>query len=88
MFMCECDRCKDGSEMGSNLGGIHCFKCNEGIAIPKTPLEPEKSGWKCNKCGAENPGKECTDKVKFINNHIQSAIADSQGSIQVFEFVS
>ncbi len=88
MFMCECDRCKDGSEMGSNLGGIHCFKCNEGIAIPKTPLEPEKSGWKCNKCGVENPGKECTDKVKFINNHIQSAIADSQGSIQVFEFVS
>ena len=87
MFLCECDRCKDGSEMGSKLGGLHCPKCNDGIAIPVNPIEPEVTSWKCDKCSSQLPAKECLDKIKFINNHIQSAIDDSKGSIQVFEFV-
>ncbi len=88
MFLCECDRCKDGSEMGSKLGGIHCSKCSNGILIPQDPLKSEESDWICDKCGSLLPGKDCTEKIKFLNNHIQGAIEDSKGSIQVYEFVS
>jgi hypothetical protein len=56
------------------------------------PIEPDvtssaASSWKCDKCSSQLPAKECLEKIKFINNHIQNAIADSKGSIQVFEFV-
>ena len=88
MFLCECDRCKDGSEMGSKLGGIHCSTCSNGILIPREPLKSEESDWICDKCGSEMSGMDCTDKIKFLNNHIQGAIEDSKGSIQVYEFVS
>ena len=54
----------------------------------KGPLKSEESDWICDKCGSEVSGKDCTDKIKFLNNHIQGAIEDSKGSIQVYEFVS
>jgi hypothetical protein len=74
--------------MGSKLGGIHCSGCGAGIALPDTPLDPDSSSWTCDQCGAKLPGQDCVQKVKFLNKNIQTAIADSKGSIQVFEFVS
>ena len=34
---CDCSRCRDGSEMGTNYGGLLCGGCNKGVAIPQDP---------------------------------------------------
>lgn len=57
-FDCECDRCKDPTEFGTNLGNIYCSVCN-GLGAPTTnqeamllstnPLD-ETAPWKCEKC--------------------------------------
>ena len=88
MFLCECDRCRDKTEMGTKLGGLCCSECPAGILLPQDPLDQGSSPWSCDKCSAQLPGDDCVQKIKFIDSHIQSAIADSRGSIQVFEFVS
>lgn len=54
-FDCECDRCKDPTELGTYLGNIYCSICNgPGIAtgamlVSTDPLD-ENAKWKCEKC--------------------------------------
>ena len=74
--------------MGTKLGGLHCPTCTKGIIVPTKPLDQESSPWKCDQCSSDQSGIDSVNKIKFINNHIDSAIVDSRGSIQVFEFVS
>ncbi|XP_061718853.1 SET domain-containing protein SmydA-8 isoform X1 [Cydia pomonella] len=54
-FDCDCDRCKDPTEFGTNLGNIYCSVCNSGGAangamlMSTNPLD-ETANWKCEKC--------------------------------------
>ena len=51
---CDCQRCKDPTELGSFTSGIFCTKCpnHEGILLPEYPLEKE-TNWVCNKCSSK-----------------------------------
>lgn len=59
-FYCECDRCKDPTELGTHLGNIYCSVCNNpfgqntdnrgSMLVSTNPLD-EDAPWKCEKCG-------------------------------------
>ena len=51
-FDCECRRCADPTEFGSNLGTLRCQKCGIGSVRMKNPLDFE-SGYECDGCDAE-----------------------------------
>ncbi len=44
---CDCQRCKDPTELGSFTSGIFCTKCpnHEGILLPEYPLEKDQTGF-------------------------------------------
>ncbi|XP_049876331.1 SET domain-containing protein SmydA-8-like [Pectinophora gossypiella] len=54
-FDCECDRCKDPTELGTHLGNIYCSLCNGAsgmtgaMLMSSDPLD-ETAIWKCEKC--------------------------------------
>ncbi|KAL0821965.1 hypothetical protein ABMA28_005353 [Loxostege sticticalis] len=57
-FDCECERCKDPTELGTYLGSIYCSICNgpgvfgtekPPMLVSSNPLD-EAAPWKCEKC--------------------------------------
>eukprot|EP00090_Calanus_glacialis_P007363 TRINITY_DN15811_c0_g1_i1.p1 TRINITY_DN15811_c0_g1~~TRINITY_DN15811_c0_g1_i1.p1 ORF type:complete len:518 (+),score=133.58 TRINITY_DN15811_c0_g1_i1:73-1626(+) len=61
-FTCQCERCLDPTELGSNLSSLKCRedKC-EGSTIPKDPMSM-KGDWICVKCEDVVNG-ECVRKL-------------------------
>jgi len=48
-FWCMCPRCKDPSELKTNVAGVTCELCEQGVMLPRDPLD-QYSDWPCNKC--------------------------------------
>ena len=79
-FHCECERCKDPSELGTNFSTLRCIGAEEGLCnglqMPTDPTSSE-SEWACNKC----PVKVSNEQVNFItgrmNEEIDSTLASS-----------
>lgn len=74
-FSCDCIRCTDPTELGTNIGSFRCLRgsqngCN-GILLPCNPLE-DTSPWKCEKCGQESTWKE----VDAINETLHDEILE------------
>jgi len=46
---CQCKRCEDPTELGTNASSVRCQKCPNGLCLP--PLDPN-SPWKCTSCPA------------------------------------
>ncbi|KAL4707867.1 hypothetical protein ACJJTC_010302, partial [Scirpophaga incertulas] len=51
-FKCECERCKDPTELGTHLSTLKCQKCDNGVILPINPLDSE-SVWKCTETKCE-----------------------------------
>lgn len=53
---CQCERCKDPTELGTFASGIYCPHCpkKEGLLLSENPLNPE-ADWVCNKCSKRKP---------------------------------
>lgn len=58
-FDCDCERCTDPTELGTNLGNIYCSLCNgpgsehsltKGAMLLSTNPLDESATWKCEKC--------------------------------------
>jgi len=48
-FWCLCPRCRDPSELGSQVSAVTCELCEEGYMLPRDPLD-QYSDWTCSKC--------------------------------------
>jgi len=48
-FHCHCHRCKDPSEMGTNMSALRCDKCSTGLLLPRDALDYD-SIWDCSSC--------------------------------------
>ena len=48
-FTCECQRCLDPSEFGTNLSAIRCPKCKIGDVLPLKPTNL-KTDFECQDC--------------------------------------
>jgi hypothetical protein len=94
LFQCNCKRCSDPTELGTNYSSVKCTKCPKGKGY-LTSTEPLKGGdavWKCDGCGGTQPYRECAVGVESkIVEEIQAAeteedlekILDSHAGVSV-----
>jgi len=80
-FDCNCRRCSDPSECGTNISGVKCLQCHTGCMLPLNPLD-YFSAWRCNKCGAE---AGC-DKIEKIVSHVESELNEITNSGQFEDY--
>ena len=72
-FSCECQRCQDPEEMGSNVSAWLCSRCKEergkaSLLLPESPLDLQ-SVWTCEEeeCQEEKNGMEVmTNRLNFV----------------------
>lgn len=46
-FDCNCQRCEDPTEFGTDMSSLICPRCYRGIIRPNFTVKPN---WKCTKC--------------------------------------
>ncbi|KAL1494115.1 hypothetical protein ABEB36_009764 [Hypothenemus hampei] len=68
-FSCKCSRCKDPSELGTEISSLLCHKCRRGF-LRHTELEVDFKIWQCSEC-----------KVCFKNFLIDLAIEEARRRI-------
>eukprot|EP00092_Neocalanus_flemingeri_P021681 GFUD01023519.1.p1 GENE.GFUD01023519.1~~GFUD01023519.1.p1 ORF type:complete len:518 (-),score=116.80 GFUD01023519.1:53-1606(-) len=81
-FSCQCDRCLDPTELGSNVSSLKCReeKC-EGSTIPKEPMNM-KGDWICAKCEAVVDG-ECVRKLlKSLQKDIEGLDRNDMAAVK------
>jgi len=59
-FQCQCERCKDPTELGTFLSGLSCPHCkcvkHGAILLPQRPLQTQ-SPWECTLCNQTQSAK-------------------------------
>ena len=78
-FWCECERCQDPSEFGSNSSAVNCRNCDEYI-LPVS-CSVIDSPWKCVGCNMEYEAsfakavmEETTVELNFLSNQPPSLV--------------
>jgi len=85
---CQCDRCKDPTELGTNLGGLHHPDHGEAVFLPTTPLQEGMGPWTSKSLpGVELNGAECASKLSLLTKRCDSGLAEMGGSTLGLEFV-
>ena len=77
-FCCECPRCKDPSDLGSNFDSLNCSACKGSMFPDGNDL---CSPWVCGKCGTSM----AREKVKTMEDKLASKIAESVGNLRLLE---
>ncbi|XP_067622892.1 SET domain-containing protein SmydA-8 isoform X2 [Eurosta solidaginis] len=72
-FTCQCERCKDPTELGTNFSTFKCSKCEDGWLLPADPLD-STCDWKCTLCTF----KTSSNAIKKALSVMQSEVADIQ----------
>uniref|UniRef100_A0A0K8WDS8 Protein msta, isoform A n=2 Tax=Bactrocera latifrons TaxID=174628 RepID=A0A0K8WDS8_BACLA len=72
-FTCECKRCKDPTELGTNFSTFKCSKCEEGWLLSTNPIDPS-CYWKCTLC-----------TFQTSNNAIQKALSVMQSEVATLQ---
>ena len=72
-FDCNCERCSDPTELGTNFSTLRCLGSEEmpcnGLQMPSNPLS-DVSDWACNKC----PIKVTNEQVQHLTNQMGGEI--------------
>ncbi|XP_014098807.1 SET domain-containing protein SmydA-8 isoform X1 [Bactrocera oleae] len=72
-FTCECKRCKDPTELGTNFSTFKCSKCEDGWLLSTNPLD-SSCCWKCTLC-----------TFQTSNNAIQKALSVIQSEVATLQ---
>lgn len=84
---CDCKRCQDGSEMGTNYGGLIIQDFNNHIFVASNPRD-ENSPWvSSNVPGAELSGAECCTQMNFLSKRCDEGIEEVGGNAGTIEFI-
>lgn len=84
---CDCKRCQEGSEMGTNYGGLIIQEFNNHIFVPSNPRD-ENSPWvSSNVPGAELSGAECCNQLNFLSKRCDEGIQEVGGNAGTIEFI-
>ncbi|KAK5646515.1 hypothetical protein RI129_004979 [Pyrocoelia pectoralis] len=82
-FSCDCSRCQDPTECGSNLCAINCFNCG-GAVLPM--YKPNVSvTWRCVSCNSVMPAKLVGVVLAILGSRLNSLL--SADPIQIFKFM-
>lgn len=70
-FTCQCSRCVDPTELGTNFSSLLCRSCHAGSLTPVDPLDVA-SVWKCFKCDFEADGNAINRVVAQIRKESEA----------------
>jgi len=81
-FLCQCERCKDPTELGTFLSGLSCPHCKSvkqgAILLPQRPLQSQIP-WECTLCSQTQTAKYVEDVVEKIG---QELVELKRGSVE------
>lgn len=84
-FQCQCERCKDPTELGTFLSGLSCPHCkcvkHGAILLPQRPLQTQ-SPWECTLCNQTQSAKYVEDLIEKIGKEL---VELKRGSIKQCE---
>lgn len=72
-FTCECDRCLSPTELDTHLSSFKCIKCDEGVVLPKEPLQ-EDTDWICSICTLPRYGRDINRVVVVLQREISDIL--------------
>ncbi|XP_065216191.1 SET domain-containing protein SmydA-8-like [Planococcus citri] len=86
-FICECQRCKDPTELGTNFSSLKCLQdnCNSYL-LPEDPLNLETT-WKCNKCNSALSTFDVEDILSRIGYEVEKILEEINPNVQSVEMV-
>lgn len=87
-FTCDCERCKDPIEMGTNFSTLRCIgtdgcDCN-GYQIPTNPTSINDNEWACNKCIVKVSSDNVNSLIGRMSEEVDNILA-SQPTPEVLE---
>ncbi|XP_065357523.1 SET domain-containing protein SmydA-8 isoform X2 [Calliphora vicina] len=74
-FSCDCKRCKDPTELGTNFSTFKCSKCEDGWLLWTDPLDPNTE-WKCTLCEF----KTSSDAIRRALAVMQAEVSELQAT--------
>lgn len=83
-FWCKCERCEEGTEMGTNLSALKCLdKECVGVLLPISPTDPA-TDWTCDNCH----GRVDASRISVVQNVLGSLVGtldlDDQFRLETF----
>lgn len=92
-FRCQCPRCLDPTELGTNFSSLGCRSCVAGLmAINDDEATAKSSSWTCNACGAQTSDETAqrrVDAARALATAAGFAVADlEQLLVQQTELLS
>lgn len=73
-FDCECDRCRDPTEMGTLMSALRCLSCDSGFLLPVDGLDYE-SDWACDGCSKTVKFKTVDEVLATIEKQVRNVIS-------------
>ena len=84
---CDCARCCDGTEFGTNYGGIISQEFCNHVFTPSNPRD-EASPWVSDQApGVELSGPECCRDLELLRRKCEEGLEETQGSASTIEFI-
>ncbi|CAG0888913.1 unnamed protein product [Cyprideis torosa] len=68
-FKCQCRRCMDPTELGTNFASWYCRHCLQGLTIPV--LGSFAGTHTCQECGKENEGSMITERTSQLQRQLR-----------------
>ena len=70
-FDCQCKRCCDVTEFGTNMSAILCYNCKQGHLLPRDTLD-YKSDWVCVSCHATLKYETIDEVLTAIEHQVRT----------------
>ena len=82
-FSCQCPRCRDPTELGSQLSSLVCPKCEQ-VMVQTDPLQPD-SPWRCPRHSFSYSAAHVSSLVTDLRAHFLSLGKDNGATLEGLE---
>ncbi|XP_065084830.1 SET domain-containing protein SmydA-8 [Ochlerotatus camptorhynchus] len=80
-FWCQCKRCSDPTEFGTNCSTMKCTKCQKGHILTTNPLD-QNADWKCKSCSNIIPAQNV---LQLLDRLFKELDAIDGNGIELYE---
>ncbi|XP_026473778.1 SET domain-containing protein SmydA-8 [Ctenocephalides felis] len=82
-FQCKCERCRDPTELNTNMSSIRCSRCEHGYVLSENPLD-FTSNWICKSCNQATSAVDIETRMQKFQFEVDS-LDESFGGVKVRE---
>uniref|UniRef100_A0A182PLA8 SET domain-containing protein n=1 Tax=Anopheles epiroticus TaxID=199890 RepID=A0A182PLA8_9DIPT len=82
-FACNCRRCSDPTELGTNCSALRCTKCRRGHILPTDPLNQEAE-WRCQQCAARMSCEAVILLLEKLSQQLESIGGNDVHGLETF----